>query len=319
MHIEKRSAVAIYRLVIVILAVIGLWIELASFQESAWRLFATWTLAILAIYYMVVTIKTAFWKRSAFDVLPCPMLQGMLLVAGVSMLIASVSGLQLTGLTGFSNVLIAFLIPLLLLGDYFIFSKKGSWRTIEPFYWLAFPVVYVASIIITGDFMYTTDPGLVYPYGFLNFHAIGVDRMLWFFALEIAVVLVVGYILVVIDRLASGKVAQHIVMPRIKTIVIEEEVSDTVQMPEKSVGKVKQMKSTTQKKPQAMQVTTQTKKSLAKLQDVKPVSNKTGSSKTNAKPASTPKRARNADVKKSPSKPNEVSKPNKSNKPAQKT
>lgn len=318
MHIEKRSIAAIYRLIIVVLAVIGLWIELSSFQESAWRLFATWMLAILAIYYIATTIKTAFWKRSTFDVLPCPMLQGMLLVAGLSMLIASVSGLQLTGLTGFSNVLIVFLIPLLLLGDYSLFTKKGSWRTIEPFYWLAFPVIYVSGIIITGDFMYTTDPGLVYPYGFLNFHAIGVDQMLWFFALEIAVVLVIGYALVLIDYLASGKVAQHIVMPRIKTIVIEEEVSDTVQMPEKS-EKVKKTKSTVQKKPQAMQVTTQTKKSPAKLQDVKPVSNKTGSSKTNAKPASTPKRARNADVKKSPSKPNEVSKPNKSNKPAQKS
>lgn len=317
MQIQKRSIAAIYRLIITILVVAGFWIELTSFQADAWRLFATWVLLALAIYYLIITVKTTFFRKSPANVLICPMLQGMFLVATISMLIASMNGWQLTGITGFGNVLIVFIIPLLLLGDYFIFTKKGSWRTIEPFYWLAPPIIYVAYIIITGDFRYG-EAGLIYPYTFLDFHVIGVDRMLWYFALEITIILIIGYVLVAIDYFASGEVAQHVVMPRIKTIVVEEEIPEATPISKVTPKKSEPKKPTTQK-PESMQSKPKKseptkaevrkidpvkstkpqpapKKSSVKSQTTKSSNNKSGNTKPNVKNqlTSAPKRARNS-------------------------
>ena len=74
---------------------------------------------------------------------------------------------------------------------------------------------------MTTDFIPGQD-GWKYPYFFLNYQANGVDNLILWTLLISVVVLAIGYILVLLDYTISGQLNQHIVMPKIKTIVIEE-------------------------------------------------------------------------------------------------
>ena len=60
----------------------------------------------------------------------------------------------------------------------------------------------------------------------MNYHALGVDRLIWWGLIIVVVVLALGYTIMLLDFVLSGKVSQYIVVPKIKTIVIEEEIVD---------------------------------------------------------------------------------------------
>lgn len=225
MYIQKRTVAALVRLLITVLALVGLWIEFANFGNLSPRLFVTWLLVVIALYYMVATIVAAFAHKQPSDVLPCPMLHGLCAALGVGLLVASFCGLQLTGFSGPENLLVCLVIPVLLIVDWLFLSKKGSWRAVEPFYWLALPVVYVCWVLILAD-VWGKNAAYAYPYWFLDFHQIGIDTMLWYLAVLMVVTLVIGYVLLALDYTLSGQLSQHIVLPRIKTIIVEEVVAE---------------------------------------------------------------------------------------------
>ena len=63
---------------------------------------------------------------------------------------------------------------------------------------------------------------LRYPYEFLNWPEIGIENMLWQLAVVATFVLIFGYLCWLIDFAMSGKLAQAVVLPHIKTVIIED-------------------------------------------------------------------------------------------------
>ena len=102
--------------------------------------------------------------------------------------------------------------------------KKGVWRAVDPWYWLALVIIYASGILLTAR----GTKELSYPYDFLNYSEIGIDIMIWWIVLVSLIVLVIGYSFVIFDFALGGELRKHIVMPRIKTIVIEEEIIESV-------------------------------------------------------------------------------------------
>lgn len=228
MHIQNRTAMVTFDFIIGILAGLATWIQLASFGDNAWRLFATWVALVAAIYYIVDALFALLAKRRPIGAEVCPMLQGGLIVSGVLLFLIRIVYYVLDSYipsVGVNVILIEFILPILMIMSWVMFSVKGKWRAYEPFYWLALPVVYVALILVSGELM-PRSASLVYPYEFLDYPSIGIDTMLWWFAIFATAVLIVGYIFWILDFALSGKLAEHIVMPKIKTVVIEEEVED---------------------------------------------------------------------------------------------
>lgn len=228
MHIQNRTAMVTFDFIIGILAGLATWIQFASFGDSAWRLFATWVALVAAIYYIVDALFALFAKRRPIGTEVCPMLQGGLIVSGILLLLIRVVYYALDSYIpsiGVNVILIEFILPILMIMSWVMFSVKGKWRAYEPFYWLALPAVYVALILVSGELM-SRSASLVYPYEFLDYPSIGIDTMLWWFAIFATATLIVGYIFWILDFALSGKLAEHIVMPKIKTVVIEEEVED---------------------------------------------------------------------------------------------
>lgn len=228
MHIQNRTAMVTFDFIIGILAGLATWIQFASFGDSAWRLFATWVALVAAIYYIVDALFALLAKRRPIGAEVCPMLQGGLIVSGILLLLIRIIYYMLDSYipsVGVNVILIEFILPVLMIMSWVMFSAKGKWRAYEPFYWLALPAVYVALILVSGELM-SRSASLVYPYEFLDYPSIGIDTMLWWFAIFAVAILIVGYIFWILDFALSGKLAEHIVMPKIKTVVIEEEVED---------------------------------------------------------------------------------------------
>lgn len=254
MYIKSRTANIVYKLIIGILAGIGLALEFATFGQPAWRLFATWFLLFTTIYYIVSALIFAIAKKRQSSKTLCPMLQGAILIAGIFLLTARLiswcGDFYLPGAGGLGSSLIEFLLPILVFCDWLVFSQKGFWRTVEPWYWLAFPALYFCFIMLTALVLPSASV-LRYPYDFLDFSAVGFDTMCWSLGIIALLILVFGYLCVTLDFALSGKLGQHVVLPKIKVMVIEEEAPDAVEDTEDKKKQAEQNKeqAKTQAKP----------------------------------------------------------------------
>lgn len=234
MHIQNRTATVIFSFIIGVLAALAAWIQFLSFGHDAWRLFATWVALVAAIYYILDAVVALLAKRRPVGAELCPMLQGGLIVSGITLLLIRIICYAMDSYipgAGGNVMLSEFILPVLMIMSWVMFSQKGKWRAYEPFYWLALPGIYASAILVSGEFM-PRNARLVYPYEFLDYPSIGIDTMLWWFAIFAVAILIVGYIFWILDFAMSGKLSEHIVMPKIKTVVIEEEVEDEEATPE---------------------------------------------------------------------------------------
>ncbi len=215
-----------YKLLVGLIAGATLASQFNSLGTNAWRLLETWLLLVAAIYFFISAF--AEWFRRKQPMLHrsfCPLLQGMIIVIGIGLCVIRVvyelNAIEWMGARDFLNYLQLIFIPLCTIIDWLIFTKKGGWGLSYPWYWLGIVISYCCIILLTTDFIPGQD-GWKYPYFFLNYQANGVDNLILWTLLISVVVLAIGYILVLLDYTISGQLNQHIVMPKIKTIVIEE-------------------------------------------------------------------------------------------------
>lgn len=226
MYIQNKPASALYKMFIGILALVGFWCSLSEFGLSAWRLFSTSILLLAALYYLISALVLALSHRRTAGQPPCPMLEGLIIVSMsflcVTTIICHLENIPFAGAGGWHASLIYFVLPFLVLSDWIIFAKKGQWHLGYPFYWLAPLVVYAALIILTGISLPADNP-LRYPVSFLNLEATSLPEMLEWFAIIAVLVLVYGYVLFLADMATSGQISKHIVLPRVQTIVLEDD------------------------------------------------------------------------------------------------
>ncbi len=225
MYIRNHLANVVDKFAIVIIAASGLWLEFATFGDQAWRLLDVWFLLVTAVYYGVNGLYSLIQKTWQGKMI-CPMLNGMVVTAGLGLLVARIAGatgtIDILGLEGFGCFLVNFLLPIGVFLDWLILVKKGTWHPVDPWYWLGLMLSYAGMIILTAR----SAGGLVYPYSFLDYTHIGIDTMVWWIALVSLIILVIGYSLFLLDFALSGAVHRYIVLPKIKTIIIEEEIED---------------------------------------------------------------------------------------------
>lgn len=233
MYIKTRIVTAVFRLSISVLSVFASWLLFHIFGSGAWRLFPTWIMLMAAVYYFCLAFFPVFSKRRDSGRIFCPTLQGAIVVSGMVLaifrLVFNLIGVKVVGLEGIGLILVNFVLPAMFFLDWILFTKKGRLRAVDPFYWLALLVCYGAWILLSAEFM-NTDAALRYPYDFLDFNTIGIDFMLTWFAAIAIVTLALSYICVALDFAMSGNLAKYVVLPHIKTIVIEEDVEAPVKV-----------------------------------------------------------------------------------------
>lgn len=217
MCIKSRLAAAIYRAVIGIIAALSSWSIFLSYGADAWHQFATWALILVAVYYICSALATAIMSKrrnAGWSFLPTWQLAA--LIAAGLVLAEQVSGFATSGQLADeqASLIIQFALPIMIMLDWLAFSKKGQFRTIDPWYALALPVCYLAWEIMTiGDF-----------------NSINVTVFIWWVVFMMVVILIFGYLIYLLDLIMSGKLSQYIVMPKIKVIeLVDEEDSSSPQ------------------------------------------------------------------------------------------
>lgn len=230
MYIQNKLVAAFYKLSLGLISVYGFWMTLAAFGATAWRLFSTWALMIGAVYFCISALILALSSKRESGDTPCPMLEGALIVAfllqAITAIACAINDDYLPGLSGFAAVLTYYILPVLTLLDWCLFNKKGLWRAIDPFHWLALPLAYSAMIILTAN-MLPSSTNLLYPVAFLDYNKYGLWETLGWLALGGLLILIFGYILILLDAFMGGIIAKHIVLPHIRTVTIEDEEAET--------------------------------------------------------------------------------------------
>lgn len=265
----------VYKLLVGVITSVALSAQLNSLGANAWRLLETWLLLVMAVYFFISAF--AEWFRRKQPMLHhsfCPLLQGLIIVAGTSLsvlrIVYQANALEWPGARGSLNYLQLIGIPLFTLIDWLFFTKKGGWALSYPWYWLGVIISYCCVILLTADFL-PNQESWEYPYFFLDYQVNGIDNLvLWAFLIS-AVVLIIGYILTLLDYTMSGQLNQHIVMPKIKTIIVEEPpvVEPEIAVPSEPVQPAKPVKPKTDK-PSAVKPAPKSKKQPG-MDIVKPV------------------------------------------------
>lgn len=224
MYISLRTTTIIYKAALGFLSVLGAWVSFATFGSAAWRVFLTWILIISAIYYILSALVFMLNKKRRANDTPCPMLEGMIIVSlvlcGVTAVACFASEIEHPMITGLMAALVYVTLPILAVGGWLLFSKKGAWHLISPFYWLALPLTYVGFILFSTE-VSSANLDLPYPLPFLDYQNYDLANLFTWLLFFAVIILVFSYTLVVIDAIMGGQVAKNIVLPHIKTLQTE--------------------------------------------------------------------------------------------------
>lgn len=240
MNIRNGLAAAIYRLLVAVLAMLGVWMYLDSFGWSAWRILATYVLMFTAVYFCVLALVGLITKNRKKRVIGSPMLEGALtialLIVSITTFVFMAGGWVHPALSGGAAALSYVTLPVLVIADWLIFMPKGRWQSIYPFYWLAFPTIYVAAILLSAELCPEID--LRYPLAFLDYRVYDIVQMIWVLIFYAVCILTVGYGFYGIDALVGGKVGKYIVLPKIKLVEVDEDTDREIEMAAKSQNKL---------------------------------------------------------------------------------
>ena len=204
MYIPNRPLSAGYKFLTAIIAALGFWLLIQSYPDSAVTYLATFVTLFAAIYFLLATFKVLFGHRHHPWCAFCPVWHGTLVLGGLLVLITQLvaalfpdAALQVP--LGPSALLASLVLPLLILFDWILFSKKSTWRFVDPWYWLCLPLVYLAlNYFLIGTTV--SDQPLVYPYGFMDYLTMGVTPTLIWTAGVFGGALLLGYFLTAADR-----------------------------------------------------------------------------------------------------------------------
>lgn len=109
-------------------------------------------------------------------------------------------------LNSIGNYIVHLILPIMVILDYFLFDEKGLYTKKDPLYWIILPFIYWIFICIRAKigkpFTYTDS---LYPYFFLDIDAFGFAQIIVNVVIAIILIIILGYIYVLIDKLLSKK------------------------------------------------------------------------------------------------------------------
>ena len=123
------------------------------------------------------------------------------------------SGMSIKQLLKFESLSFHFIMPILFIGDWFLFYERKMMDWIYALYGLTFPLAYLLFIIIHAailDFDTTIislngySP-LIYPYFFIDFELNGITGVLKYCFIFVLGLIVVGYLFYFIDHIEIKK------------------------------------------------------------------------------------------------------------------
>ena len=204
MYIANRPLSAGYKIFTALIAWVSLWFLVHDYQGSSVQFLATFVALLSGVYFIAAAFKVLFGHRHHPWRAFCPVWHGALLLGALLVLTtqAVASAFPAAAIltpTGVGGLIASLILPLLIIFDWALFSAKGHWRLIDPWYWLCLPLVYLAINYLVIGATVSSEP-LVYPYGFLDYLTLGViPTLIWIGGIMVGC-LVIGFLLAGSDR-----------------------------------------------------------------------------------------------------------------------
>lgn len=105
-----------------------------------------------------------------------------------------------------SNILVHYVVPAMVILDYFLFVPKGQYKSLYPLAWLVLPYAYFAFAMVRAEVSTATFTGFGgtvsrYPYPFLDVDVYGWDKVILIVLAVTVAFITLGYLSFVLDRL----------------------------------------------------------------------------------------------------------------------
>ena len=209
LKVKNMRLSVIFKLSLVIAAALAILIQLDPFSgELNWSSLNYYTLmtnVLCAVYFFAAMVYEGQRGGTLLPNLKGAVVLGITITGLVYHFLLSGS-YQAQGTLALSNVLLHYIVPLMAVIDWLLFSDKGHYRWKSPFLWLLVPdlyFVYVQIRVSMGASLGTGGNRYIYP--FINVDALGWGKVILNGLLLNLFFVLLGFVFVAIDRFMARR------------------------------------------------------------------------------------------------------------------
>lgn len=211
--IKNEKLSLIFKIILAIGCFIGIILEtFIANRSSTAAMFCFYTvqsniLCLITIVWAIVRIIKKSGENKFFTILKsCSTMVITITFLIFSLLLSTKSPFLFAEPHDYANFLVHYFTPVMIILDWLLFDKKGSYKFYYPLIWLAYPLLYTTFVFIRAAifppiFASTSGNLYPYPYFFFDVDVLGVFGVTKWIVVLLIASLVVGYIYVAIDRL----------------------------------------------------------------------------------------------------------------------
>lgn len=214
MVIIKEKLSLIYKIIIVIISGLGIYLNIKAFSfPTAFIYYTIQSNIFCFVFFFIIVLLTIFNKLKKNNLYYT--LKGMCTMSiTITMLIyqfviSKNYGVEIYATNELACVLAHLVIPILVIGDYIVFGEKGNLKKSYPFIWsltLIFYVIFnIIYVLLGGKFI----DGTNYPYYYMNIDKYGLLRVTVNCLLIYTFFIVYGVIVQFLDRKLSEYIKMH--------------------------------------------------------------------------------------------------------------
>jgi hypothetical protein len=210
----KKSSIfdLILRLIIIFSALCGILLQSGAFSGefslASFKMFTTLSNVFVLIYEIpavIVLISSGgsrhFMPFLQFSSMMCILLTGAVALFMLGDMFTNADNIMKTALFFLHDV-----VPVAVLADWLLLTKKGSFHWSYPFLSCIFPLAYLTVAFLGANYGFSLGMGgSLYPYPFMDVNTLGLKTVVLICLGLTAVYISIGYLIVFMDRKIGGK------------------------------------------------------------------------------------------------------------------
>ena len=204
----KKHIELIYKILIVIITGIGLYLNFDLFSFDGGIIYFTIQSSLLCFLFYLITviliISNKLKKNNFYYIFKGVATMAITITMFVYQFLLAPNGVELYEHHFFTSEIVHLAIPILIILDYFLFAEKGNIKKTYPLYWCSPLFVYLVFVIIYS-LCGGTFNGERVPYFFLDIKEIGFLKVLIYCFMITIFYIGCGHLAFIIDNKLSKK------------------------------------------------------------------------------------------------------------------
>lgn len=204
----KKKLSLIYRILIVVIGLYGLYLNLFSNHSSIFELLHYFTiLSNILVVGLFIFLITKYKNNKHYPKIKGAITMSITVTFLIFHFMLRPTLFNMTGsysIYSLANLTMHYIVPIMTILDWILFDKKGEYNKTDPLLWLIIPFVYFIIMSVNGALGYTFASGSHYPYFFMDFDVLGIKVLLYVLVIIVAFT-ILGYIYYGIDKLLANK------------------------------------------------------------------------------------------------------------------